>query len=396
MTQNFEQLLERFLHDQLDPVELKVFLHNVKMSENGEVIKEKLMQKLEARAYKGLSVGMDLDQKFQQMLNKAAQMHMEDYDPALIPIKQRKKSFNVKRIAIAASLLLALSTAGYFLLINKAEREEEMVRITEPGIDVKAPEANRAMITPADGRTIYLDSVANGTISQFGNVRIIKTEDGKIIYSGSSSNEVVYHTLSNPRGSKVIDMEMADGSHVWLNAGSSITYPVAFAGGTRNVSITGEAFFDITHERSKPFIVRKGKTSVIVLGTRFNINAYDNEDDIKITLLEGSVKVNSQVILKPGQQARVASTINVVSNVNVEEVMAWKNGLFDFNKTEIGEIMRQLERWYDMQVIYPAGKPNITLTGNISRHINISKVLQMLEMSGVKFSIDGKKIIVKR
>ena len=139
--------------------------------------------------------------------------------------------------------------------------------------------------------------------------------------------------------------------------------------------------------------------NVMVLGTHFNINAYDDESDIKVTLLEGSVKVtnaNANNILKPGEQAQVSSAIKVVRDVDMEQVMAWKNGLFDFNKTEIGEIMRQLERWYDMQVIYANGKPQITLSGNISRHINASKVLEMLEMSGVQFTIEGKKIIVKQ
>jgi transmembrane sensor len=314
---------------------------------------------------------------------------------------RKAKLFSLGRVAVAASLLIAVATGGYFLFFDKPSKPDEIVKTKEPAKDVEAPKASKAIITLADGSQIFIDSL--NTFMQ-GNVQVSKTADGKIVYNGSAK-EVIYNTLINPRGSKVINMRLADGTHLWLNAGSSVTYPVTFVGNERKVSITGEAYFEVVASANpsegggalRSFIVQNGDMQVRVLGTHFNVNAYDDEDEIKVTLLEGSVEVenkNSKLRIKPGQQAQVSSMIKVASDVDVEQVMAWKNGLFDFNKTEIGEIMRQLERWYDMQVEYPQGKPGITLTGNISRNINASKVLQMLEMSGVHFRIEGKKIIV--
>jgi ferric-dicitrate binding protein FerR (iron transport regulator) len=207
---------------------------------------------------------------------------------------------------------------------------------------------------------------------------------------------VEYHTLNVPKGSKPMEVQLADGSQVWLNAASSITFPTRFSGDDRRVSITGEAYFEVSKDAGKKFLVSTNATTTEVLGTHFNINAYGNEPSVKITLLEGSVRVNGSII-QPGQQALSAKgSVTVVDDINIEQVMAWKNGMFEFNETDIQTIMRQIERWYDVEVVFD-GTITQHFNGTIPRQVNASKVLGMLEKTGgVRFSIEGKKVLVKK
>jgi len=306
-----------------------------------------------------------------------------------------------RRWAVAASIILITGIGTYFLFSIKTSGRHEIVKMTEAENDVKAPETNRAIVILANGQKILLDSAVSGQLATQGNVKLVKLANGQIAYetlAGEVLTEIKYNTLENPRGSKVIDMTLVDGSRVWLNAGSSVTYPVAFVGNERKVTITGEAYFEVAHDRSKPFLLSKGDLQIEVLGTHFNVNAYDDENDIKVTLLEGSVKIkkgNFAGLLKPGQQAMVSSGIKIGDDANVEEVMAWKNGKFDFGEAaDISTIMKQISRWYDVEVEYK-GIIKGHIGGTISRNINASQVFRMLEKTGlVTFQIDGKKVIV--
>jgi ferric-dicitrate binding protein FerR (iron transport regulator) len=216
-----------------------------------------------------------------------------------------------------------------------------------------------------------------------------------------ANGELEFNTLSNPRGSKVINMMLADGSRVWLNAGSSITYPVAFVGNKRNVNIDGEAYFEIAHDASTPFIVSKGDMNVTVLGTHFNVNAYDDENDIKVTLLEGSVNVSTKyevkgVKIKPGEQAIVNTKheVRTMKDADVEQVIAWKNGYFNFKDADIVSIMRQVEKWYDVEVVYEQRTDKVFIA-EIPRTVNAGDFFKILEATGwVRFKIEGKKITV--
>ena len=313
-------------------------------------------------------------------------------------------SRTIKRIAVAASILLIIGLGSYFLWFQPASNIQHPVSSIQP-TDVQAPQATKATITLADGRIVTLDSAANGTLATQGNINVVKTADGKIIYQSSIKNpasSIQYNTLSNPRGSKVINMTLADGSVVWLNAGSSIKYPVSFASNERRVTMSGEAYFEVAHNADKPFYVSKGDVSVQVLGTHFNVNAYDDESDIKVTLLEGSVRVSSIQhpgfsILKPGQQAQISSDIKVVNGADIEQVMAWKNGLFQFGGSDVETVMRQLSRWYDVDIKYEGPKPIANFRGTISRQESIAEVLKMLELTkAVKFRIEGKTVIVTK
>ena len=311
---------------------------------------------------------------------------------------QRKIS-SWKRWAVAASILFVIGFSGYLLLNSPAKKTEKMqANFTN---DVPAPKINKAIITLANGHTVSLDSLSSGTLATQGNTLVTKTKDGQVIYNGTTTDQKeVLNTLSNPRGSKVVSLTLADGSRVWLNAGSSLTYPVAFIGNQRQVSITGEAYFEVTHNPEQPFMVSKGDMEVKVLGTHFNVNAYDDENDIKITLLQGSVEVknkNRKIKIMPGQQAidERDGQLTINKEADLEQVMAWKNGLFKFKDVTIEPIMRELERWYNLDIVYQGTVKEHFIT-TVPRDVPVSQVFKYLEATGsVHFKIEGRKVFVK-
>lgn len=317
----------------------------------------------------------------------------------IAPIHHIRPARGYAWVIAAASILLMCGAGAYFLFFRSTEKPTNTIAIGTPSNDVKAPAKNRATITLASGQKVFLDSAANGTLATQGNIQIKKSGDGIIAYNGNEQpkNELVYNTLTNPRGSKVIDITLSDGTQVWLNAESSLKYPVAFAGNERKVEITGEAYFDVAHDKTKPFTVSKGNKQVQVLGTHFNINAYDDEKDMKVTLLEGSVKIlngDEREVIKPGQQAQVSDKIKIINGIDTALVMAWKNGIFLFDKTDVQLTMNQVARWYDVDIEYQ-GNVTGSFSGTIKRQENASQVLKMLALTGeVQFKIEGKKITV--
>jgi transmembrane sensor len=305
------------------------------------------------------------------------------------------------RSVAAAILILIIGSVAY---LWKTQRQNAPLVTTNPAPmrnDVAAPQMSRAMIILGNGKNIVLDSAAKGLLAMQGSVQLRKQENGSVVYSGNTEKPE-YNTLMNPRGSKPVSLLLADGSKVWLNAESSVRYPTAFSGGAREVEITGEAYFEIAHDPAKPFIVTKGITSITVLGTHFNVNAFDDEETIKVTLLEGSVKVSSvktknSKTIKPGEQVIVSrdAQLQTQQAVDLDEVMAWKNGMFSMHKADVGAIMRQVARWYDVEVSYEKGIPKGTISGEVPKNLSLSEVLKVYQYSGVHFSIEGKKIIVK-
>jgi ferric-dicitrate binding protein FerR (iron transport regulator) len=270
---------------------------------------------------------------------------------------------------------------------------------------VQAPQSNFAVITLANGKRVSLDSASKGQLALQGNVKLVKLATGHVAYRGSAKakrGKLVYNTLSNPRGSQVIDITLSDGSRVWLNAGSSITYPVAFVTDERRILVTGEAYFEVMHDANKPFYVTSGGMEVKVLGTRFNVNAYSDEGSIKVTLLEGAVRVNNalgSVTMRSAEQATVTGNKPPVvrDDIDLEQVMAWKNGLFDFDNLGLKEAMSQLERWYDIDVEYEAGMPDVMLFGKIHRGLSLTALLDILRGAGFRFKMekDRKLFLMK-
>lgn len=303
------------------------------------------------------------------------------------------------RWVAAAAIIAVFSTASFIIFRNRdtdtstATLQTQKERFKN---DV-APGQEGAILTLSNGKTIVLDNADNGSLAQQGSTEVIK-KNGQVVYANQgSSSEVFYNTMTTPKG-RQYSLVLADGSKVWLNAASSITFPTAFEGNERRVSITGEAYFEIAHNAKMPFIVQKGEMSIQVLGTHFNVNSYDDENSINVTLLEGLVKMtkgNVNSLIKPGQQARLQNEgIKLINNADINAIMAWKNGLFVFDGTDIGALMRQLSRWYDVDVVYDK-KINDLFYAEIPRNTKLSDVLKALELTGqVKFEINGKKIIV--
>jgi transmembrane sensor len=329
------------------------------------------------------------------------------------------------RFTAAAAIVLLLAGGGYFFLTRSGNSKPDYTHQSkQPVTNDALPGTQGAVLTLANGRQIILDSAANGALASEGGAQVIK-KNGEVIYDAQKAPDAVaWNTMTTPLG-RQYQLTLSDGTAVWLNAGSSITYPVVFTGKDRVVKISGEVYFEVKPSRQVgtggeqekiPFTVKivKGKGEggeVKVLGTHFNINAYDDEPAIKTTLLEGSVKVvNGQwsmvdkhrnnyeeAILKPGEQALLTShsPLTINHSPDVELVMAWKNGRFLFSGTDIGELMRQIARWYDVEVVYDAAVKDI-FYAEIPRNTKLSDVLKALELTGrVHFVIEGRKIIVK-
>jgi ferric-dicitrate binding protein FerR (iron transport regulator) len=355
------------------------------------------------------------------LLQNMAAMEEEPYTPV------RRLRVTGRTWWAAAIILISLSGAGYYLLNKKpaatvAKTDDTLKNDVAPG-------SNKAVLTLANGKTILLDDAANGVVAEEGSAKVVKPDDGQLVYSQKNDNSdesLSWNTLATPRSGQY-QLVLPDGTKVWLNSESSIHYPIVFRGKERRVQITGEAYFEVVHNSNMPFIVDLPSTGgarggqIEVLGTHFNVNAYNDESAIKTTLLQGKVKVvndewsmvNGQstkkeqiAILKPGEQAvipdrskiqRVGNKQMQVRKADVEDVVAWKNGLFHFESADIKMVMRQLARWYDIEVVYEgASVKNDPLFVEISRNTKLSDVLKVLEESGsAKFSIQGRKVIVK-
>jgi len=331
-------------------------------------------------------------------IDRLRALHPVEEPQMVFPLRAKKTSR--KFWIAAASVAMILGLAGYYVLfLNKKMPDQPNLLALH---DVAAPRTNRATITLANGQKIFLDSAVNGILAAQGSIQIKKSGDGIISYNGNEQPKSVieYNTLFNPRGSKVIDITLSDGTQVWLNAESSLKYPVAFAGNERQVEITGEAYFEVAHDKSKPFRVKKDKTEIEVLGTHFNVNAYSDENDIKVTLLEGSVRLlidnqKQSKILKPGEQAIVKQNIEIKNDVDLKQVMAWKNGLFQFHDADLPTVLRQLSRWYDVDVKYEGGVPEREFEGKMQRDLTLGQALKLLEKNQVHFNIEGNRIMVK-
>jgi len=329
------------------------------------------------------------------------------HQSAIQPVTPVRK---MKWLRVAAAIIILISISVYFFNRNTLNRstKDEIVKIEpiqELNNDV-LPGGNKAILTLANGSQIVLDSAANGIVAQQGNTEVMKLANGQLVYKGAGdqANEVLYNTMVTPRGGQY-KLILPDGSRVWLNAVSSIRFPTAFIGKERTVEITGEAYFEIVKNLSRPFRVfvrplsGNGGMEVAVLGTHFNINAYQDEPAIKTTLLEGSVKVSngaSHTIIKRGQQSQLNNNgvIKVIQDADVAEAVAWKDGRFEFNDTDLKTIMRQVMRWYDVDVEYHGNIPARYFTADISRNKTLSGVLKILKLSDVDFKLEGKKLTV--
>jgi ferric-dicitrate binding protein FerR (iron transport regulator) len=314
----------------------------------------------------------------------------------------------------AACILGLIALASWLWLNDEKTAPPVVAGKTEPTATDKQPGSNKAVLVLADGSSIQLDSTGNSQITADNGV-LVKRKGGKLEYlasGGPSARKDQYNVLSTPRGGQY-QLVLPDGTQVWLNAASSIRYPIAFPDDLRSVEVTGEVYFEVKKDAGKPFIVKGGGQEVRVLGTSFNMNVYEDEPLRKITLIDGAVQVQAlepssgadpgrqKVTLRPGEQAKVGrlnNKMNVVA-VDTEEATSWKNGFFYTRKANIGELMRQIGRWFDVEVDLdqlPPEKvtPLPTFSGAITRDLTLTQVIKILELSDVKVKLEGKKITI--
>lgn len=300
----------------------------------------------------------------------------------------------------AAASIILLATAGVVYLLNdRSKPKQQVVARTKPMLHDAAPGSNGAVLTLADGSSVVLDSLGNGIVARQQGTQVA-LKDGKLVYDAGDSRlptpdfRPTYNTMTTPRG-RQFRLRLPDGSQVWMNAASAIKYPVQFHGNTRVVELSGEAYFEVATKKEKPFIVQlSGNRSVEVTGTHFNVKAYTDEPVIKTTLLEGAVTVKSDEAvrsIKPGQQVRMTTNgaIAMVANANTQQAIAWMSHSFSFQEDDLETILKQLARWYDIEIKYEGAIPKRTFTSNVSMDNNLSDILTVLSQSGLKFSLEN-------
>lgn len=392
--ERFAYLFNRYYNRTATPLETDEFLELVEQTPD-QVLDEHL-----SNAWLSLNTdiqvidGLKSESIRQQILESGTQ------EP-IIPGIPDKKIVYFKWIAgIAAALAL---TGSYWFYLHQPKPIKTVTVLTQHKIKQDIPPGgNRAYLTLADGSKVSLDTLKPGTIARQGNMQINKDANGRLTYvaipqrqDAGNSNE--FNTLSTPNGGQY-KLVLADGTKVWLNAASSLQFPIAFNGATRQVILKGEAYFEVSKNPEKPFLVKTEDTYVKVLGTHFNIMSYQNEAIKKTTLLEGSIEIssgNKNFLVKPGEQAQLIN--NVLSSpkkVNAEAEVAWKNGFFDFQKTDVDYILRQVSRWYGVEIRYKGAIPKGLYTGRISKAVKISKLLDMLQFTGLNYTLSNNTIVV--
>ncbi len=317
------------------------------------------------------------------------------------PTPTKSKTKTILKYAVAASLLIV---SGVALYLQKAPVSDSVKTVVVPVGPIK-PGGNKATLTLADGTQINLSDAENGVIASQRSATIKKTKDGLLVYEAEnelSQNNTTQslNTVDIPKGGQY-KLVLPDGTKVWLNSMTSIKYPSNFTGAERRIELKGEAYFEVAKNEDMPFIVQTSKMEVEVLGTHFNVMAYQNEAFQETALLEGSVKIKQKSsgvnkFLKPGYLASIADNQNQISlrKANLESIVAWKNGIFQFDKEDIKTIMKKLERWYDIEVVYEGDIPTDQFVGKIGRDTNLGEVLKILSQSKIKYRLEGKKIII--
>ncbi|MCD2424611.1 DUF4974 domain-containing protein [Niabella pedocola] len=311
-------------------------------------------------------------------------------------LARRGRTVWMKWTAVAAAFILVIFSAIFWYSRNQKAVDSAASPVALQ--DVK-PGTNGAMLTLSDGRQVALDSLGSHVIEDGSGAEAV-LKNGRLQYEGQAAGAPVRHTVSTPRG-KQFELVLPDGSKAWLNSASSISYPTAFTGPLREVSISGEVYFEVTKQSSgTPFIVSCNHQKVTVLGTHFNVNSYPDNAEVKTTLLEGKVRVQSdqhpsEKILNPGQQSIVAANAPIqVQDADIDQVMAWKMGYFNFSNTPFPEIMQQLSRWYDIDVKYEGKVPRVEFEGKLNRAVNLSRVLEFFKDSGIRFRMENKTLVI--
>ncbi|WP_121812239.1 FecR family protein [Mucilaginibacter kameinonensis] len=298
----------------------------------------------------------------------------------------------------AASVTIALVVGAYkFVNFNNEKRSTAVPQTASAEL---LPGSNKVTLTLSNGNKVVLSGAKNGQVARDAGTAINKTADGSIAYSseagGHQSDEPLFNTATTPRGGQY-QFTLSDGTKVWLNAATTFKFPVQFNGTERRVELTGEAYFEVAHDKNKPFRVVSNGQVIEVLGTHFNVNSYADERVISTTLLEGSVKIShngASKVIKPGEQARLSADKLDVVKVNTDQAIAWKNGMFYFHDANMYDVMRQLSRWYDVDVKFDGSIPDRKFSGGISRNVNAAQLLDLLTFKKINYKIQGRTIVI--
>lgn len=391
-TERLRQLLNRYLSRQTSPVEEQELYNLINAGDYDDEIKDLLKENWAAFSH---AVTPD-EERADRMLR-----FILDQREAT-PVIPWFKTITFRRISAAAVIISLLFVSVFYIFPRNNSKDPALAEASKntgrtPDI---APGRNGAILRLSDGSTIVLDSAQDGVISMQGSA-VASKEGTQLSYAnqGKGPMTTIFNTIETPRG-RQFQLTLEDGTKVWLNALSSIRFPVVFNGRERPVEISGEVYFEVAKNKTKPFIVNAGSTQIKVLGTHFNVNAYSDGNAIRTTLVEGSVMVSKDKttgILKPGQQAQLngSGKLSIQEHADLEETLAWKNGRIAFTNAGIEDIMRQVSKWYDVDVVYAGTVTKRTFTADISRNTNLSEFLKVLELSKIHFSIEGRKLIVK-
>ncbi|TYR37540.1 DUF4974 domain-containing protein [Sphingobacterium phlebotomi] len=390
-------LFQRFLQNRCTPEEMSRLYHYFDIDENEEVLKAMILEELD----KGIGVEEIAAQR--QHLS-----HLFDQINEKIEVKKKKPLYRQlfagrwTQVA-AATLLVTLITVLSYRYMNTSPKE----MVAESTAEYPLPGTDKAVLTLFNGKQVVLDEAKQDQILKEFGVTVSNTSEGLVVYQVDESTTTTRHveaqinTISTPRGGQY-QIILADGTKVWLNASSSLEFPSHFSKNSRKVKLSGEAYFEVAHDSSKPFSVQTAESEVEVLGTSFNVMAYPDEHNSQITLLTGSVNVKRKeetLRLSPGQQAEITRDIDAirVHAVDLESIVAWKNGIFLFDQSELSHIMRQIERWYNVEVEYVDNISPVKLTGMVSRKDSLTLLLDILESAGgIYFDIQENKIMVKQ
>lgn len=382
--EDFKELMEQFVSGEISPEGKAMLLSMLDNPEYSDELNSILRENYDSVEIP--SVSSEATEKFIKELRKKINVtsKVKDSSSPVLNI------LNWKKIAVAASVLLVIGLGTLFLFQKDYKAP---MTVTSKITHDKEPGKTGAILTLSNGSKIVLDSVGNGLLANQNNTAVSK-KNGGVVYTSGADAQAVYNTMTTPRA-RQYNLELSDGTKVWLNASSSITFPTSFTANERKVTITGEVYFEVAKDKTRPFRVSVNEMVVNVLGTHFNVNAYEDEATVNTTLLEGSVLItekSKKILLKPGQQAEKQNSgaIVVNNNVNLDEVMGWKNGVFYFENASLQMVLRQLSRWYDVDVIFDKGVPSRTFEGEIQRNLQLSQVLKILEKNKVHFKIDGK------
>ncbi len=381
-----KQLFEKYLHNNITKEELTE-LRQLVNNESSFTELDEVIDLLLREQYQGKHQELDKQKMFTEILEKSG-------------VKTSSATSINIWYKYAAAIIITLGVVVLFYygnIINKPRATQSFVTVTSDQIK---PGSNVATLTLSNGKVIVLDTVNNGKIATHDQSNAIKLDAGSLAYNIDDSEvkgDLIYNMISTPRGGQY-HIILSDGSKVWLNSASSLYFPAIFPGNSREITITGEAYFEIAKDNKRPFTVRANGVTTEVLGTIFNINAYQDEPVIKTTLVEGKIRVNddySTTVMTPGQKVTLKNKSHFVENANVSHEIAWKNGFFEFYNTPIESVMRQLSRWYNFEVVYK-GKIDKLFHATIPRDASISQVLRVLEHTdAVHFEVNDNTVTIK-